>query len=213
MRRALLLIALGWTALACAPATAALLISSSQLAISPSQLALTDRDLPGFAKAKRDLFSTTSAFQWGHGFGGSEAEAKRETEELIKNGFVEAVETFFTGRREAHGTHREAVSDVLVFETPQAAAHELATNVSEALSSFERAGRKRFSVPSIPGSKGIGNFRPHKRGADANVFFATGRCFAVVGNAVPSASTWAQGRRAPVTAAVRLYRRARGVCA
>jgi hypothetical protein len=170
-------------------------------------------DLPGFAGAKRQLFSTTSASEWARGRGNTEAEAKQETSELQQAGFQEAAEAFFTGRREGH-RRREAVSDTWVLASAQVAMNWFNTIISRSLPSFQKEpGFKRSTVKAIPGSIGLGNFVSKRRSGAGNVFFTTGRCVFVVGDFVHRASTRAQVDRAPVAAAISIYRRAKGSCA
>jgi hypothetical protein len=181
--------------------------------IPPRELVPQARELPGFAFAKMISYWTMSAFEWAHGHELSEAQAKQETSELLREGFQEGIGSFFTGRREAGGRHREAVSEALVFATAQAAEHELSVSVAQTV---RRNGREpgfhRFAVKAIPGAVGLGAFVPRKHGGSANVFFSVGRCFVMVGNAIHDAATRAEARRAPIVAAIALYKRAKRFC-
>jgi hypothetical protein len=164
--------------------------------------------LPGFAGAKSQLLWTTSAEVFVRRFTeDTPAEAAAEIPMLMHAGFQEGVEESF------HATGREGVSEALVFDSAQAAKDQLVTQVAEDLKVYEKAGLRRFGDPGIPGSAGLGNFTPGKRGATGNVLFSTGRCFFVVGDLVHDARTSAQGAKAPIAGATTLYKRTKHVCA
>jgi hypothetical protein len=193
--------------LACAPAWSAGPLPAAQLVARV-------HDLPGFAGARVHLSSTRSAFTWAHQGQGTWTQDEVQTSTLRTLGFEQGVEAFFTATaREAHGHHREAVSEALVFPTASSAESALKASVPEALSVYGKQGMREFPGPAIiPGSISLDAFSPGVRGRAGNVFFSTGRCFFVVGDFVYSATTRAQADRAPLAGALALYRRDRRLC-
>jgi hypothetical protein len=181
--------------------------------VLPSLLVARTHDLRGFGSAKVSFYWTASAVEWAHGRGQSEAEAKSETAGLLAQGFQEGAEAVFTGRRERGGKRREAVSDGYVFATVAGAEHFLRALVAESLNAYPKRGLEHFAVPSIPGAVGAGDFVSGRRGVTGNVFFGSGRCVFVVGNAIHGSTTRAEGKRAPIAAAVAIYARTKQVCA
>jgi Domain of unknown function (DUF6531) len=139
--------------------------------------------------------------QWSLNLGGSQSLSK------LPNGNVLLIAGAGTG------LEREGVSEALVFSSAQGAKDQLVTSVAEALKEYEKVSLRRFVDPGIPGSAGLGNFTPGKRGATGNVFFSTGRCFFVVGDLVRDARTSAQGAKAPIAGATALYKRVKHACA
>jgi hypothetical protein len=135
------------------------------------------------------------------------AEAAAEMPMLVHAGFREGVEESF------HAARGEGVSEALVFSSAQGAKDQLVTSLADALKEYEKASLRRFVDPGIPGSAGLENFTPGKRGATGNVFFSTGRCFFVVGDLVRDARTSAQGAKAPIVGATVLYKRTKVLCA
>jgi hypothetical protein len=202
-------ILIGTLALALCPASA-----HAAGLIAPAQLVAHVRDLPGFAGARETRQHTTSPFAWAHETSpGTWTEAQLEATNLQALGFEEGAEAFFTGRApEVRGLHREAVSQAVVFATAAAAQSEVMTSVQGALRLFPRAGLLQGADPAIPGAVTLGSFRGGHRGGSDNVFFSTGRCFFVIGNAVHAARTRAAADRAPLVAALALYRRDQGLC-
>jgi hypothetical protein len=178
------------------------------------QLVARVRDLPGFAGARATLEHTTSPFTWAHNTNpGTWTEAQVEATNLQSLRFEEGAEAFFTGSApEAHGLHREAISQGVVFATAAAAQSELRTSVEGALKIFSRKGLLQGADPAIPGAVNLGNFTSGHRGGSDNVFFSTGRCFFVVGDSVHNTTSRAQADRAPVAGALALYRRDRRLC-
>jgi hypothetical protein len=198
--------AIGWVAATSAPAMAV------APPISPPLLVARTHELPGFGSAKVSFYWTPSAFEWAHGRGQSEAEAKSETAALLAQGFQDGAEAFFIGRRERGGKRREAVSDGLVFATVAGAAHFLRELVAESLNAYPKRGLKHFAVPSIPGAVEAGDFVSGRRGVTGNVFFATGLCVFAVGDSIHDATTRAEGMRAPIVAAA-IYAGTKQSCA
>jgi hypothetical protein len=178
--------------------------------VPPAELVAHTNELPGFAGAKVTLDWSASAFEWGRFLAEGEAEAKRVTAVLLRDGFQEGAQAFFRGRRESGNRHREGLSEAAMFATVPAAEQALVANVSHTL---KLHGFKRFLVPSIPGAVGADLFNPHRRGGGGNVLFSTGRCYFLVGNSIHDAKTRAQLDRAPVAAAAALYARTKQLCA
>lgn len=176
--------------------------------IPAAQLVPHRGELPGFAHARKVLWSTASAAEWAKAGNGSKVRGESEVSYLRRAGFQEGVEVAYLLR-----PHREAVAAAAVFASAGAAHHELAATVTEALKTFEHANRYRFVVHAIPGSVGLGSAGGTGHAVTGNVFFATGRCVFTVANRIVGASTRTQGERAPVSGAKALYRRALPLCA
>jgi len=207
MIRAAGLLALLWLLAGCASALA-------DLPIPPQLLVVRVAEMPGFAPASVQSSSTASAFEWAHGAPGTWTEAQEEASLLESLGFQEGVREYLLAkRREGRGAHREAVSEAAVLPTASAAESALRQSFANSLRAFEARGLAQFADRAIPGALGLGNFSAGRSGGDGNVFFATGRCFFVVGDAVHDARTRAQENRGPLAGALALYRRARHLCA
>ena len=103
--------------LALAFATAICGVATASAALWPNVLVAQAGDLRGFGPARVEHFSTTSASEWAEVAEDSSPTEARENKDLFENGFQLGLEAFFSGRREAHGRHREAVSDALVMPT------------------------------------------------------------------------------------------------
>ncbi|HEX4187543.1 MAG TPA: hypothetical protein VHY83_06580 [Solirubrobacteraceae bacterium] len=96
---------------------------------------------------------------------------------------------------------REALSVVQQFRSSHGASGNVAVQLKRALASGQRA----FVVPGIPGAKGFGSTAST---TDANVAFAVGPYYYLVGFSSPSAGAPTQAQL--ITAAQRLYGRVRG---
>ena len=180
--------------------------------ILPSALMLSARDVPGFAHSKRETAWSTSALAWARENSGSRSQAAQEAAALLRHGFQEAVLTYLRGRRESRGLFQEAVAEARVFATAAGAEQELANSVAGAVKAWPAAGLRQSTIAAIPGSHTLGAFVAGQRGATENVMFASARCFFVIGDSIHGARTRAQAERAPVTAAIRLYGRAKQLC-
>ena len=179
--------------------------------IPPSELVPHRDELPGFARAHKSMWSSESAGVWAKADNGSPPVGESDLRYLRRQGFQEGVELAYLLR-----PHREAVASGVVLGSPQAAQQELAAAKAEVLKTFEHAHRYRFAVPAIPGSMGLGNAGGSYHGSrvvTANILFASGRCFFIVGDRIVGSSSKAMGERAPVRGAGAVYRRARRLCA
>jgi hypothetical protein len=164
-------------------------------------------DLPGFFTATRTLRSARSARLYATVINRDDpVEAKAEIAQLESEGFREGVQELLLTT-----TRAEAVSDALVFGSSRGAKREFKSNLSEDLRTHH-AGLKRFRIAGIPGSIGLSQFVSRGAGATTDVLFFTGRCFFLVGTAVPGVVTRKQAIAGLVSAARALYRRARGIC-
>ncbi len=183
------------------PVPAALLVAQS-------------RDLPGFSGAEGTPQVTTSAARWAEidprGEPGSEPADEHEVPKLTREGFQEGVrESFQSGSG-------EAISVGIVFRSPQAAREYFSTEVNPARLRHQELALEHVTVPGVPGAVITGG------GPNGNVFFATGRCFVLVGNHVPeagvpeSAHTAAEEKPinvAPIARATAVYQRVKHNCA
>jgi hypothetical protein len=168
-------------------------------------------DLAGFGPARMSRpFSSSYAAEWAFTFAPSADTAKREATELTEMGFREGVFVYFTGRREGAREHREAVSSALVFAASTGAEEELAISVAADLREHDHGHLHRSTVHAIPGSSELGEGGRH--GGVDNVLFSTGRCFFVIGDAIPSSSSAGQVRRPVRSAAIAVYDRAKQPC-
>ncbi len=193
-------------------ATFACGVVSASGALYPNVLVARAGDLRGFGPARVERFSTTSASEWAEVAEDSSPRAAREDKVLLENGFQLGLESFFSGRREAHGWHREAVSDALVLATETDAQKELGAQVEEAFETYTKRGLRRATVRSIPGSVTLGSFTPGHRGATGNVFFRVGLCVFVIGDAVHDATARAAAADPSMAAAVAVDRRVGPYC-
>jgi len=155
-------------------------------------------------------FSSSYALEWAFTFAPSADSAKREATELTQMGFREGVFVYFTGRRERAREHREAVSSGLVFATSTGAEQDLAISVATELREHDHGHLHRSTIRAIPGSSELGEGGRH--GGVDNVLFSIGRCFFVIGDAIPSSSSAGQVRRPVKSAAIAVYDRAKKPC-
>jgi hypothetical protein len=174
--------------------------------IEPELLEVHVSDLPGFKGGKGHYFATASATRWAEGEE-TAAEAEKEHAYLVSEGFIEGVASTVIAKG------RESVGETLVFNTSSAAQTTLAHAATEIAKPDGKESLARFRVVGIPGSVGLGFYTPKQRGTASNILFATGRCFVLVADRVVHARTLSQANRAPVTAAKRLYKRVRNICA
>lgn len=186
--------------------------SDGESRLRPSALVARLGDLRGFGPAIVTHFSTTSASEWAEGQSSTPIEGEKESTALNQNGFQLGLSAFFTGRREANGRHREAVSDALVMATYAGAQKELKAAVAEAWATYQKPGLEKGTMRSLPGSVTLGAFVAGKRGATGNVFFSVGRCVFMIGDAVHDAPARAAAADPSMAAAKAVYRRAGPYC-
>lgn len=200
-RRMVLLLSLGIVALGATAAVAAPEISSSSLVVHPGEL-------PGFPSAKVKLASATSASRYAKDvLHDSSREARKEVAKLKREGFREGVQELL------RGSQGQALSSAVVFRSRARAQHELKASIAEAVKAQGRSAViKRFTVAAIPGSFGFSATEAGHPGGAANVLFASGRCFFILGDALNSAPP-EQLSVAPIAGAMALYQRVTGLCA
>jgi len=175
-------------------------------AIAPSSLVATPAELPGFATAKPKLRSATTASKYAKEvLEDSPAEALKEVASLEHKGFREGVQELLSG---AHG---EALSLAVVFASAGAARRELKSGLSADIKAQGKATIKRFTVAAVPGASGFGVSEAGMPGGAANVLFASGRCFLLVGNSLRE-GTAEQVDAAPIAGATALYQHVKGIC-
>jgi hypothetical protein len=199
-RRRVLLLSVGVLAVAATAAVAA-------PEISPSSLVAHPRELPGFASAKVKLATATSASRYAKDvLHDGSREARKEVAKLKRDGFREGVQELL------RGSQGEALSSAVVFRSPARAQHELKASVAEAVKAQGRSAViKRFTVATIPGSFGFSATEAGHPGGAANLLFASGRCFFILGDALKSAPP-EQLSVAPIAGATALYRRVTSLC-
>jgi hypothetical protein len=187
-------------AASCAPAAAS--------AIPPASLIAHPSEMPGFAGAKVRLHSATTASRYARVvLHDSSREARREVPKLRRQGFREGVQELLSG------SQGEALSSAVVFHSPAAARHELKASIAQSVKAQGgSAAIKRFTVAAIPGAFAFSATEAGHPGGAANVLFATGRCFFVLGDALKSAPP-AQLSVAPTAGATALYGRVKSLCA
>lgn len=205
--------ACGGTALAAgstgvsAPICVACVSSTPVPQISPALLVARDRDLPGFAVARSEIFWTPSASVWANEFtGDSMTRANVEARVLLNEEFQEGVQGIFRAR------HRLAASYAVVFKTAEDATSQWGIAVTHERPFYERVGYHQSEVPGIPESIVFTSFSAGKRETKATAIFTTGRCLFIIAAIVRYASTAAQGANAPVAAAKTLNRRVQPAC-
>lgn len=174
--------------------------------IPPTSLELHTGELPGFAGARKTLEVSESADQFIESRAGSPTEQEAALRLLASRGFQDTVSELF------RAPHREAVFTAIVFTSSQGATEWLQESLAAASKHFKGHGAKRSTVKGIPGSVLIGQFEKGHRGGTGNVFFAAGRCFFVVGDAVKRATSRAEAYRAPIAAAKAVLRRQSSAC-
>ena len=198
-RKTAFLSSIAWGIAVSAPAFAA-------AAIPPASLVVHPDDLPGFATAKSELTSATSASRYARVvLGERPGEARSEVARLRREGFREGVQELLTSPQ------GEALSAAVVFSSARVARQELKTTLSEDINGQGKATLKRLTVAAIPGSAGFSAVEAGNSAAAANVLFATGRCFLVVGDSLNN-TTREQATSAPLAGATALYQRVRGLC-
>jgi hypothetical protein len=176
-------------------------------AIPPGSLVVAPAELPGLSGAGVKLRSATSASRYVKAVLDERgADARHETSRLRRRGFREGVE------EQLSTANSGGLSLALVFGSANAAGQAFGSSLSEALEAQGKATVKRFSVNAIPGSSGFTAFLAHHPGAAANVLFATGRCFFLLGDSFEDGTPENAGA-GPIAAATALYGRVKGLCA
>jgi hypothetical protein len=185
-----------WTATGSAGAQAAGCLPSSDRTVGP-------RGFAGLG-VKRVAPVYTNALQMALSEGYGTAAAQREADALTSEGFVSGTSQFYVGRtRKAHGD--QGIANTLQLGSPEQAQSEF----SRTLAGVMRLGPwKRFTVPAIPGSRGLRQFpnRSHPDGA-SNLYFTDGNYVYLLGTYVAQGGT---GTGRVKKAATKLYNRVHG---
>ena len=155
-----------------------------------------------------------SASEWVDRSNPSQAEAEREVQYLQETGFVGAVAARFR-KKDA-----EAIAEALIYGTASQAQASQAVDVEELQKDIEHKDIvyhlegtfRKYDVPTIPGSIGLGGFNPAKHIGAGNVLFPVGRCFFTVGDSVGGVASFVTGARPASVAAEALYKQVRGLC-
>jgi hypothetical protein len=199
-------IALILTSLGCALALSAPAVAAAKIA-SASLVAHAD-ELPGFGEANVKLKSATSASRYVKlVLGEKGSEARKEVASLKRKHFREGVQELLSVR------NGEALSLALVFGSSRIAKQELKNSSSETAKAQGKAVVERFPVPAIPGSFAFTAAEASGSSVAANVLFATGRCYFVVGNSLEGvAVTRQQASAATAAGATALYSRVKSLC-
>lgn len=193
-------------ALACGGALAP--SASAAAPIAPGLLVAGRYELPGFARAKVRLSSTTSPSLYIKDYtADTPLQAGAQLDGLIRMGFAEGVQATFRAR------HREAVSEAIVFGSAQGAQAGLQASTAEALASYEPADLTQSSVAGLPGAVAFADSQAGQPGTAESVFFATGRCLLTVSERVFDAPARAGADRAPLAGAYALSERIAHICA
>jgi hypothetical protein len=154
-------------------------------------------DLPGFVPQGYQAPST-DAHSWVAEFPPEQRAA--EEARLKALGFIAGLSERLAPAKGGGGNH-EAVSLVELYRSSRGANGEVASQLKQAL----KRGETTFAVRGIPGARSFGSGTST---TDANVAFAVGSYYYLVGFSAPSGS--APTRAQLITAAQRLYRRVRG---
>jgi uncharacterized membrane protein YtjA (UPF0391 family) len=198
-RRTAFLVSLGCAIALVVPAFAA-------AAIPPAALVAHSDELPGFAAAKVKLRWASSVRRYAKFvLGENRREARKEVARLKRKGFLQGVQELLSSPA------GEALSNAVVFRSARGAERELKTSLAEVLKAQGKAVIRRFTVAAIPGSLGFSGYEAGQPGGAANVLFSTGRCFFLVGDALPG-STVQQLSVAPIAGATALYQRVASLC-
>ena len=146
----------------------------------------------------------TNALQLALSEGYRPAAAQREADALTSEGFVSGTSQYYFGRtRKAHGD--QGIANTLQLGSPEQAQSEFNRILAQVL----RFGPwKRFTVPAIPGSRGLRQFpnRVYPGGA-SNLYFTDGNYMYVLGTYVAQGGT---GTGRVKKAAMNLYNRVHG---
>jgi hypothetical protein len=198
-RRALITASLGCALALPAPAAAE---------IAPTSLVAHAGELPGFGEANIKLKSASSAARYVKVvFGEKGSEARKEAARLKRKHFREGVQELLSIR------NGEALSLALVFGSARSAKQEFKESRSETVKAQGKAVVEPFAVPAIPGSFAFTATEGNESSVAANVLFATGRCYFVVGNSLEGvAVTREQASAAPIAGASALYSRVKSLC-
>jgi hypothetical protein len=154
-------------------------------------------DLPGFVPQAYGAPST-SAQSWVAEYPPQLRASEAASLEAL--GFVAGTTEHLAPAQEGIA-NREALSVVQQFRSSQGASGNVAVQLKQALARGEHA----FVVPGLPGAHGFGS---NGSTTDANVAFAVGAYYYLVGFSSPSSSAPTQAQL--ITAAQRLYGRVRG---
>jgi hypothetical protein len=196
------------SALATSTLLVALTATGSAGAQAPGCLPTSDRTVGprGFAglgvKRIAPVYSEALQLALNEGYGAGAAQ--READALTSEGFVSGTEQFYLGRtRKAHGD--QGIAETVQLGSPEQAQSEF----NRTLARVARFGPwKRFTVPAIPGSRGLRQFpnRSHPDGA-SNLYFTDGNYAYVLGTYVARGGT---GTGRVKKAATNLYNRVHG---
>jgi hypothetical protein len=192
--------------LGCALALSAPAVAAA--AIAPTSLVAHANELPGFGEANIKLKSATSPSRYVKlVFEEKGGEARKEVARLKHKHFREGVQELLSIR------HGEALSLALVFGSARIAQQELKKSSSETVKAQGKAVVDPFTVPAIPGAFAFTAAEANRSGVAANVLFATGRCYFVVGDSLEGvAVTREQASAAPAAGATALYARVKSLC-
>jgi hypothetical protein len=104
------------------------------------------------------------------------------------------------------GAETAGVTNVALYETAAGAAHSLANDLQPAVINLggQLQGLQFFDVPGVPGARGYTATEPHV----ANVLWADGRCYYVLGNAGPG-----DLKTQLIKGVTAMYARTKGQCA
>jgi len=175
--------------------------------IAPTSLVAHPADLPGFAAATRKLRSARSPSRYARAvLGEHPREVRAEVVRLKRKGFREGVQELLSA------SEGEALSFALVLGSARLARQEFDSSRREVLRAQSRAVIEGFAVPAVPGAFAFSAVETGHSFAAANVLFATGRCFLLVGDSL-SKATPEEAVAAPLAGATALYQRVRGLCA
>lgn len=177
-------------------------------AIAPASLVAHPAELPGFLEANVKLKSATSASRYVKlVLGEKGSEARKEVASLKRKHFREGVQELLSIR------NGEALSLAIVFGSARTAKQELKNASSETTKAQGKAVVERFPVPAIPGSFAFTAAEANQSSVAANVLFAVGRCYFLVGNSLGGvAVTREQASAAPAAGATAVYSRAKSLC-
>lgn len=212
MRLALSIALVCCAAFVTAAATAASAFAAAPIA--PAALVPKPLEMPGFGFAHITLRAETSPTKFAKTILGDDpSEMRSEVPLLKRNGFREGVEEGLSVENAG------AQILVVVLGSARGAKSELQRAVREAPDRHEPE-ETRFTNPAISGSQGLAGSgetvasatHPAEARRYADLLFAFGRCFFIVGDSIYGTSTREEALRAPLAGATALVQRVKAPC-
>jgi hypothetical protein len=198
-------------AVAAAIIVSGLAASIASAATASSPLLVQPGEMPGFASAKVQHFSAKTAARYVHSVLEEKPSprARRKVERLNAEGFREGVVELLS----VSHSGAEALSEALVLGSAEFAKRQQREKFTMVSRELHKHGRViRFTAPGIPGSIGVALVVRGKAGGAANLFFTSGSCLFIVGDALGHGKV-TQLKAPVIDGAEAVYRRSQAACA